>query len=370
MVRLASTTPIRKSETPEDRHPVTFGYTDIVHVDQYLPELELICRQLWTYLGHAGLGLFWADDSRSKIILAKNPDKLKKFFWRMDSMDVDWRSYCYLALPLMPYTSWERLLLLVNNMHHWYWTQKLRQHVESSEALDELADFVLEFMRLQIALHGRARVSTSSSIQPEPGATRGKSWRTQHYAVYTQLADRIKQFRAEGVDPMLWLDVKFERAKVMDFVYLSTIVNFNGFDPDVSELRAVEQDEWRAIRNHLGLSRDCKFPDNQIPVGWQPPVEDPNNLWDIRAVTKDGFYYYANGEQRRGRFHYMKNRYHVIGCTPSNFAQFVASWYDARRLTARPTWAEYSQYAVYPDMWNDKGESINGRISNVKWRVN
>jgi len=369
MVHLSSTTPIRSQEIPAGKHPVTFGYTDCVHVDHYLPELELICRQLWTYLGHAGLGPLWADDSRNKIILAKNPDKLKRFFWHMDSLDIDWRSYCYLVLPLVPYTSWERLLLLVNNARHWHWMYKLRQHVETSEDLDELADFVLEFMRLQIAHVGSARVSTSSSIQQEPGPRKGKSWRNQYYAVYTQLATRLRQFKSQGIDSGLWLDTKFKRCMALDYVYLATVVNANGFDPDVSELRAIENDEWRAIRSHLGLARDCEFPDGQIPVGWQPPVEDPNNVWDIQSVTKDGFYFYANGEQRRGRFAYMKNRYHAIGCTPANFAQFVADWHDARRLTARPTWAEYSQYAVYPGMWNDKGESTNGRIPNVRWRV-
>lgn len=369
MVKLASTTPIHAPQVPEGCYPVKFEYVDCVHSAQYLPEIEMICRQLWVYLGHAGLGTMWADDSRNHVILAKNQDKLNRFFWQMDTIDVDWRSYCYLALPLVPYTAWERLLLLVNNKQHWYWTQKLREHVDSSDALDELADFVLEFMRLQIEVYGSARIRTSSSVQTLPGAHKKGTYKSQYYAVYTLLADRIKQFKTQGIDPMVWLSVKFEACNSLDYVYLSTIVNQNGFDPDMTELQAVVDDEWRPIRSLLGLSRACKFPDGCIPVGWKPPLEDPNNLWDISSVTKDGFYYYASGEQRRGKFHYMKNRYHVIGCTPSNFAQFVASWFDVRRLTARPTWAEYSQFAVYPGMWNDKGESTNGRIPNVKWRV-
>jgi len=370
MVRLASTTPIHKPEAPTGCHPVSFAYVDCVHSAQYLPEIEAICRQLWTYLGYAGLGTLWADDYASHIILNKNSDKLDKFFWRMDTLDVDWRSYCYLAMPLVSYEKWQRLLLLSNSKPHWTWIAKLRAHVETSEDIDELAEFILEFMRRQIDIHGTARVRTSSSIQKDPGARPGKSYASQYYAVYTQLADRLKQLRTQGVDPMTWLDIKFEKAKAMDFVYLSTIVNHNGFDPDVTELQAVVNDEWRAVRNFTGLSRACKFPDGSIPVGWQPAGEDPNNLWEISTVTKDGFYYYSTGEQRRGKHHYMKNRYHTIACTPDNFEAYKDSWRDVRLLTARPTWAEYAAYAVYPGRWDEQGQSTNGRIPNVKWRSN
>jgi len=370
VARLASTTPIHKQVLPEGCHPVKFGYTNVVRTEQYMQEIELICRQLWTYLGYAGLGTLWADDGRSPIILAKNQDKLKRFFWYMDDIDVDWRSYCYLALPLVSYESWQRLLLLVNNKQHWHWMSKLREHVGASEDIDELAEFILEFIQRQVDLYGSAKVRTSSSIQSVPGAPQGKAYRSQYYAVYTLLADRLKQFKAQGVDPLMWLDIKMEKAKGLDYIYLSTIVNHNGLDPDVNELQSVVNDEWRSVRNFIGLSRACKFPDGCIPAGWWPSGDDVNNLWDISAVTRDGFYYYSSGEQRRGKFFYMKNRYHVIGCTPDNFEQFKAGWRDVRMLTSKPTWEEYSRYAVYPDMWDERGESINGRIPNVSWRRN
>jgi len=368
VVRLAVTTKIHAQKPPEGVYPVKLGYENTVHVEQYMTELEYICRQLWTYLGYAGLGIFWADDPSNEAILKKNQDKLENFFYYMDKIDVDWRSYLALVLPLRDYPSWQRLLLLVNSRNHWYWTADLRARAGSSEALDELADFVYRFIEKQINLYGSARVKTSSRIQVKDGKKKSSSFRTKYYAVYTLLVDRFKQLHEQGVDPMIWLDVKFDAASKLDFVYLSTIANYNGFDPDLANLTAVVNDDWREIRSFLGLSRSCKFPDGSIPVGWLPHKDDPNDIWDIARVTKDGFYYYSNGEQRRGKYHYMKNRYHLIACTPSNFHMFKDSWRDVRRLTDRPTWAEYSQFAVYPDMWNEKGEAVNGRMPNVRWR--
>lgn len=362
-------TPIRCQKPPKGCYPVNFRHTEIVHIEHCMPEIETICRQLWTYLGYTGMGSLWVDDARSNAILAKNQDKIKRFFWHMDNFDIDWRSYCYLTLPLVPYTSWQRVLLLVNNAKHWHWAVKLREHVGTSEAFDELADFVLDFMQMQIEKYGTAKINTSSSVQRVPGMKNKGAYRSKYYAVYTLLADRIKQLKERDIDPKVWLDVKFEKSTIFDFVYLSTIANYNGLDPDVTELRAIVNDDWRTIRGFIGLSRECKFPDGCIPAGWWPASEDPNNIHDISVVTKDGFYRYSDGEQRRGKFHYMKNRYHVIACNPENFEQFKDSWRDVRRLTSRPTWQEYSQFAIYPDKWDERGKSLVERMPNIRWRA-
>jgi len=116
------------------------------------------------------------------------------------------------------------------------------------------------------------------------------------------------------------------------------------------------------------LSNDCVFSDKCIPKGWLPASEDGEDLKKVVKLTGDGFYFYANGNQRRGKSHYMKNKYFMINCDPSNFATFKESWKDANLVSGMPTWEEYSKYGRMPGLWDSEGNSTNGRGKNVKWR--
>lgn len=357
---------------PEGLHPVKIPSMHRMQVERCLPELTDLNSKLWVYLGNAGKITPWMDDiSKTRMLVTKNKAKVERFFWYLESIDVDWRSYCKLVLPLIGYSKWERLLLLLNNKQHWSWIRKLRSYAGSSEMVDSVAEFIMTMMELQVDAYGFARINTSAMLQLDEGVDESKrgSYRVQHYALYHSLVDRFNQFEVQGVDPLVWLNTKFETCKPsLDFVYLATIVNENGFDPDIKTLKFATNDPWRAIKSYLGLHSSCEFPDGSIPKGWLPAKEDFRGVFEIKRVLKDGFYLYENGEQRKGVYHYAKNRYHIIACTPENFEQFKADWRDPRYLTKRPTWEEYSKWAVYPDMWDENGESVNGRIPGVKWR--
>jgi hypothetical protein len=173
---------------------------------------------------------------------------------------------------------------------------------------------------------------------------------------------------SQGIDVELWLNTKFHRCKgAVDFVYLSTIVNVNAFDPDLADLHSAQVDPWREIRDFLGLSRNCDFPDGVIPKGWRPANEDMRSVSEITRVAKDGYYFYSDGEQRRGRMHHARNKYFLIGCTPENFKFFKSDWDNPAYLTSSPSYEDYLRYGVYPGVWDEHGKSTNGRGPNVRW---
>lgn len=148
------------------------------------------------------------------------------------------------------------------------------------------------------------------------------------------------------------------------------IVNRNSFDPSLGDLKAELNDSWRDMRQFLGLSSECEFPDKFIPKGWRPSSGDEDDTRSIARVTGDGYYYYKDGTQRRGKRHYAANKYLCIMCDPSNFEKFRKKWDDVRLLTGSPTWREYSFWGMYPDLWDEKGVNVSAfrAIKNVKWR--
>jgi hypothetical protein len=54
----------------------------------------------------------------------------------------------------------------------------------------------------------------------------------------------------------------------LDKIHFSTIINKNGLEPRLSDLKNYTHDSWREIRTFLGLSLDCEFVDGFIPKGW------------------------------------------------------------------------------------------------------
>ena len=115
--------------------------------------------------------------------------------------------------------------------------------------------------------------------------------------------------------------------KPAEVVNLNLILSFNGLDPEPDTLLAQQKDAWKEIRKFLGLPASCKFENNCIPKGWRPSSDDFDDLSKVACITADGYYYRADGTQRRGRRHYATNKYFNICCIPSNFEQFKKSWF-------------------------------------------
>ena len=223
----------------------------------------------------------------------------------------------------------------------------------------------MKFITLQVEKSGRAHISRSSILKEDIGSS-GKCLQLYHKAL-----QRINALESLGVVPEVWLEEKVNRC--IEFfpdspIHFATIVNVNGVDPNIEDIKKLTNDPWREIRQFLGLSPDCEFVDGFIPKGWGAASEDKEDLKKIAYINGDGYYYYRDGTQRKGKRHYSTNLFFVIKCTPENFEEFKQTWWDPRRLSGSPTWVEYSKWGKTPEVWNEFGESMNGRVRAIKWR--
>jgi len=353
--------------------PVYFNEETRPSPDPFFEDIIELSRQLWTYLGYTGLMVPWHDDDPYKFLKIRR-DKIRMFFHRINEMDVHWKSYCVLSFLMTHYTFWERPTLLLNQKVHWSWFDKLRAHAGSRKRVDDVAFFMLEFVQLQIRHRRRAVFGKAVFTAPDPeGLHRGAKKPGQYLVVYHRIADRIASLEAQGVDYIEWLREKFAACVEISpdkSVAINAIVNVNSLDPDLDELKQRQADPWRQIREFLGLSPGCAFPDNCVPKGWRPSSDDGMDISKIIRVQADGYYHYADGTQRRGKRHYANNKYFCIMCVPSNFVDFKVNWDDPRLLAGAPSWEEYSTWGRYPGIWDEKGTNISNYsgIRDTRWR--
>jgi hypothetical protein len=381
------------------KKPVYFTEKNRLDPKPYYPHLKELSRQCWAYMGYAGYLTPW-HDSDAQNLLEYSRDKFRALFYKLDKEDIPWWSYFLLLFLMTSYEKWERPGLLMSQEIEYKWFRKLRTHVGSSQNFHKVALFMWEFTQLQVQQFGRCVYSRSTFIDTDPASVqkldkkktayqedRAKALSEnrkaprqsmdkapQKYLVaYHRIFDRIRALDAAGVDYLEWLRVKFGKCVEChpnEYVKLNTIINMNGLDPELKAIQQQANDPWKHVRKFLGLSEVCAFPDGSIPKGWRAASDDADDLRKVVRILADGYYYYADGTQRRGKRHYAQNKYLVIRCTPENFNQLVADWDDARKLTSRPTWSEYSQWGLYPSLWDAQGQNVSEftAIPDVKWR--
>ncbi len=350
---------------PKGFKPIYYYNLSNKAMHSYYLTMNEVSLMMWTYFGYTGLITPWHDDLDSEKIFNFQQRSIIQLIKVLKDNDISLETYCILVCIISSYDFYERPALLFGQRHHWSWIKKLRKYAGSSELVDIVAKFVKRFIELQVEHKGKAFVKAGSIVDMD---TDGKR---KAFVTYNKIVDRIRQLAAVGVDNIDWLESKFE--KCVDFkpdqdVYIKTIVNHNGLDPDVQSVKAKVNDPWREIRKFFGLSNSCEFPDGCIPKGWVPSRDDFEDIQKIVRIKGDGFYYYADGTQRRGKRHYAQNTYLGIQCNPNNFKDYKDDWYKRTMLTTKPTWEEYRDFAIHPGMWDENGDSTNGKIKSVKWR--
>jgi len=329
-------------------------------------ELPLVgmSRLVWGYFGYSGLIDPWHDNQYEAFRFQYKP--ILSFMDYLEEKDISLEAYSAFVLPIIPYERYDRIGRLLFNKGERSWMSKLRDYTKGPDELDYAADILLQFIQLQVEHSGKAVMKKSNVIRHDDNTKKSFC-----FEGYYRLIDRIRQLKSQDVDPEIWLEEKFLKAKTMfpdSPVLYRTIVNVNAVDPDIKDLRQKSNDPWREIRNFLGLSLDCEITDGYIPKGWHPSSDDRDELKKVVKLDGDGHYYYEDGTQRRGSRHYSGNSYFVIKCTPENFQLFKAEWLDARRLTQSPTWDEYTKWAASPNLWDAEGSTITGRGRPIKWR--
>lgn len=363
----------------EDQHlkPVYFNKENQTDPEPHYSELIDISRKIWTYRGYMGFMRPWHDQDPFGALKVRKVG-VRKFFHLMEEEDINWRSYCILLFLMTSYELWERPTLLISQNSRLSWFRKLRAAAGSREAFDRIASFMLEFINLQIQEKRELGLPLNTFVAPDPAAKvygKKKGVPPKYLSLYHHVLDRISALDSLGVNPIEWLQVKYSRC--VEFkkdpassIPFAMVLNMNSFDPDLETMKAMQRDPWRELRKFLGLSMECQFRDNCVPKGWRPSSEESEDTSKIVCITADGYYYMADGTQRRGRRHYAQNKYLNICCIPSNFQLFQKQWDDPRWLSAEPTWEEYSSWGLYPGLWDEKGINVSKytALNNVHWR--
>ena len=334
---------------------------------KYRKSLLSMSKLIWVYFGYSGLSNPWHN----------SPDPLWKYSLKtingfidfLDQESITLESYAILFFPLVHYSKYSKIGNIISNKGHRSWAKKLMRYVKDPELFDETADLLLKFFEYQVEYDGKAFIPASKVVQADLEITNSG----KYCEAYHRLVDRIVQLKSNDIDPFVWLREKVRLVKSAfpdSPLQLRTILNVNGLEPSMKDLKSYTNDVWREIKDFLGLSQDCDISDGVIPKGWGSSSEDHSDLKDIVRIDKNGYYYFKDGSQRKGKFHYSKNTYFVIGCTPANFNEFKESWLDRRLISAMPTWEEYSMYGVYKGYWDYEGKSLTGRGRKIKWRSN
>lgn len=342
-------------------------------------DLISLSREIWGYHNYTGLMQPWHDDPDPYRMLTFQDSSLRAWLWTCNEMGVHWKTYCVLSFLATDYLMWERPALLVGQRSHWSWVRVLRQYAgEDAKLVDDAAFFLLEFIRLQIETYGKANIPRMSLVGNDFARKNANGSVKKKFVIYEKIIDRLRQLKTLKLDYYDWMGAKFRNmvghaTRVNGApVSLIGLVNVNSFDPDLADLRTKMSDPWRPVREFLGLMPECEFPDGSLPKGWMPASDDVEaDRKRIVRVTSDGYYYYEDGTQRRGRRHYATNKYLTIKTTPESFPFFKPLWGDPRLLSGNPTWEEYSQHALYPGIWDETGKNISEKykaLKNVRWR--
>lgn len=354
------TTPV-KIETVQ---PYYLKPEDQLFVESYLPAMREMSSRLWTYFGYSGLGTPWFYDAERKFVESKV--QVIDFIRFLNDADVSFYAYCILTFPFRTYESYQSLGSLFSPKSSyddlWSYLRKLRSYVQTKENLDKVAHFMELFFEQQIQYNGKAYLRRKSVIQSEEP--------NPHLEGYHRVFDRICQIEQSGASYEDWVKAKFSEGKKAfnDELNFRALINVNKLDPDLGSLAKHREDPWTPIKEFLGLDPECKIVDGYIPKGWMPSNADFRKSDKIVEVRGDGFYFYADGSQTKGRCHYLSNTYYGIKCDPTNFHLFKASWKNPAFLIKTPTWDEYRKWAIHPGIWGEDGKSLSGIVKSVKWR--
>lgn len=354
----------RKKQTARNGlKPIYFDGRNLDDVSKYYNTIISICGEMWTLMGYSGLMTPWHEvDPKRELNFQKN--HLQKLISTLNDMDVSVEAYCVVCCSISSHDKYQRPIMLLGQRAHWSWVKKLRSYAKSRERTDDVAKLILEFIRLQVEHIGRAYINSSTIIKSDP------SGKGKFLSAYHKMIDRINQLDSKGINPLCWMKKKFMNGfeAVPDGkVYFNTIVNINGFEPDLEKLSEELSDPWNEIKRFLGLPNDCLFSDGFIPKGWNVASDDPAELKNVVKITGDGFYYHRNGSQRRGKRHYASNKYFIIKCDHTNFGEFRNDWNKVTLLSSKPTWEEYSRWAMFPNVWDETGKSLI-YTKDIKWR--
>jgi len=346
-------------------YPIYFSREEKIRINEEIQILSWCSSVIWGYLSYTGLMVPWHEEEDKERIANFQKKILIDLLKKLEKIDIDLRSYGILVSAISDYRNFERPALLFKQNHMIHWIKDFREYAKSKEMVKRTSEFILEFLQMQVEFSGSALISQKDIVLQKQGSS------SKHFLGYKCIADRISYYDSIGVDYREWMREKFKNFKEWkpnERLSFNALINRNSLDPTDNELIKVATDPWMPIRRKIGLNDECQFPDGFFPKGWQPAIDDFDDIKKIAIIKGDGFYYYTDGTQRRGKRHYAKNKYLIIKTNPDNFCEFVESWDNDKLIMSNPTWEEYKEYGMFPDMWNSSGESLHSAVRPLRWR--
>lgn len=326
-------------------------------------EIRKISSEVWGMLNYAGYLTPWHE----KPVFSHQQKTMDRIFYKIEEKGINWQLYCYLVFVTSEHKKWDSPCTLMGGAAGLSWMKKLYDEF-GEYIVHQIVTALYKFFELQYKHYGALNIEFKSLIRKDVRA--GKSGK--YLEVIHKLGHRLVQLHNLEVPFAFWLENKMENFKSFQpksIPNLITMVNSNGLDPNIEELKERLSDPWTEVKEFLGLPYDCQFVDGFIPKGWQPIAEEYIDPWRIKKVSKDGHYLLDDGSQRRGKYHYIKNTYLCIKCDPVNFNEFKKTWMDPRLYVSTPTWDEYDKWALHPGLWDAEGTATNGISKPVKWRM-
>ena len=332
-------------------------------IRKYYDLFRSTSHMVWSYFDYTGYLTPWHELSNAVVFISRSKKKFAELIQTCKDEDMDLKTTLFLTCALAPYYRYNKAAYLFLEKNSIARLKKLRRYVQTDENYKFIGEFLKRFFTLQVELYGAASINEKTLTE--------KTDKGIIYLSLHKMADRIEKLKQQKIMPMEWLRIKAEKAHKAfpdQRLFFNTIVNENGLDPSNSEVIGIITDEWFEIRRFLGVSDKCVFPDGYIPKGWVPATNDEKQNKRIVKITGNGFSYFDDGTQRRGFWHYQKNKYLTIKCDPSNFQYFQKFWKDEKLRKSYPMWEEYANWSLYPGLWNEEGTPNIPSMKIIKWR--
>ena len=341
--------------------PMYFQSFEQNRMEEYYRVVADYSAKFWCYLAYTGMRTPWHEDRDAWPMFLRSKQVVNNVFREMDYAGLRLQDYCILSFSISSHYLWDDPLKLLGQRNHWECLRVLGDTADDPELVQLTADFAMKFFEAQIEKHKAIQLQDWHKIRYMPGTT------TKCFLYAHDILEHVRKLKKENVNPLDWLDTRLAAVRPQDEIQLKYILS-EKFSPKAAAVREYTTDAWREIKTFLGLPMSCKIVDGFIPKGWVPANDDSAAVSKIDKIQGDGFYFYKSGERRRGRRHYEENVYLGIRCNPNNFHLFKETWRNTGLYSARPTWEEYRDYAMYPNRWVEDGTAVNGRVKSVKWR--
>ena len=187
-------------------------------------------RTMWAYFGYTASLTPWHDSFEFPdcLYFKQFKDSILSLIYWLKEEDISFESFAIFSLSIRSPKDFLTPAKLYSGKVSTpkSWIKKLRKHAGTSEDLDLVASVLFRFFELQVEHAGMAEISSNRVIQKDLRSGTGKCMELYH-----QLIERVLSLKELGIDPILWLETKYDKGLSFsngNKILFSMIVNRNG----------------------------------------------------------------------------------------------------------------------------------------------